>query len=145
MKRRIFLLLTTGFLARWVCAEPQQYSIQPNVASRFELHVFKTGLYRGKVHTFLFPSYTGTVIYDTQRPEASKIELTFAANAMKCVDAWLNSKDLKWLENAGGRNVEESCRFILGDLGRGRTGARDGCDRLGHQSASDLRQFGSYG
>jgi hypothetical protein len=50
---------------------------------------------RGKVHTFLFPSYTGTFIYDAQRPEASKIELTLAANAMKCVDARLNSKDLK--------------------------------------------------
>ena len=82
-------------LARRVCAEPQQFSIQPNGASRFELHVFKTGLYRGKVHTFLFPSYTGTFKYDAQRPEASKIELTLAANAMKCVDAWLNSKDLK--------------------------------------------------
>ena len=88
-------MLVAGMLARRVCAEPQQFSIQPNGASRFELHVFKTGLYRGKVHTFLFPSYTGTFIYDAQRPEASKIELTLAADAMKCVDAWLNSKDLK--------------------------------------------------
>jgi polyisoprenoid-binding protein YceI len=95
MKRRIFFLLVAGMLARRVSAEPQQYSIRPNGASRFELHVFKTGLYRGKVHTFLFPSYAGTFIYDAQRPEASKIELTLATNATKCVDAWLNSKDLK--------------------------------------------------
>src|SRR5215831_732814 len=95
MKRRIFFLLMMGFLARWVCAEPQHYSIEPNGASRFELHVFKTGLYRGKVHTFLFPRYTGTFLYDAQTPEASGIEFRFAANAMKCVDTWLNSKDLK--------------------------------------------------
>jgi polyisoprenoid-binding protein YceI len=95
MKRRIFLLLMTGLLAIRVCAEPQQYSIQPNGGSRFELHVFKTGLYRGKVHTFLFPNYTGTFLYDAQTPEASRIELRLAANAMKCVDTWLNSKDLK--------------------------------------------------
>ena len=73
----------TGLLASRVCAEPQHYSIQPNGASRFELHVFKTGLYRGKVHTFLFPSYTGTSIYDAQRPEASKIELTLAKRLIR--------------------------------------------------------------
>jgi polyisoprenoid-binding protein YceI len=43
----------------------------------------------------LFPSYTGTFLYDAQTPEASRIELRLAADAMKCVDAWLNSKDLK--------------------------------------------------
>ena len=95
-------------LTRRVCAEPQQYSIQSNGASRFELHAFKTGLYRGKVHTFLFPSYTATFIYDAQRPETSKIELRIAANAMKCVDDWLNSKHLK--------SVQE---YAINDMGRG--------------------------
>jgi len=44
MKRRIFFLLVAGMLARRVCAEPQQSSIRPSGASRFELHVF-TGIY----------------------------------------------------------------------------------------------------
>jgi polyisoprenoid-binding protein YceI len=99
MKRSIFFLLMAGMLARRVCAEPQQYSIRPNGASRFELHVFKTGLYRGKFHTFLFPGYTGTFIFDAEKPEASAIELRLAANAMKCVDTWLNSKDLKSVQD----------------------------------------------
>ena len=79
MKRRIFLLL--GMLARWVGAESQQSSIQPN----------------GEAEKFT-PSCSRAIrgpLYDAQRPEASKIELTLAANAMKCVDGWLNSKHLK--------------------------------------------------
>src|SRR5262249_20488026 len=95
MKRTFFLWLFIATLAGRLCADTQHYSIQLNSANRFELHVFKTGLYHGKFHTFLFPDYTGTVEYDPQSPEKSKIELTLAAKPVKCVDTWLSSKDLK--------------------------------------------------
>ena len=42
MKRRIFFLLVAGMLARRVSAQPQQYLIQPNGASRLAAGVKET-------------------------------------------------------------------------------------------------------
>ena len=35
-------------------------------------------------------------------------------------------------------DFEEPCRFVLGNLGGGWSGACAGCDRLGDETASDL-------
>ncbi len=94
MKSAIRTLLLLALSARVVSAQ-QRYYIQPNDQSRLELRVFKTGLYRGKFHTFLFPSHTGMLLYNAHMPEESRIELRFDAGSIKCVDTWLNAKDLK--------------------------------------------------
>jgi polyisoprenoid-binding protein YceI len=95
MKRTLCLWLLTAAMAGSLSADPRHYSIQLNGANRFELHVFKTGLYHGKFHTFLLPDYAGALEYDPQKLEMSKVELAFATKAIKCVDTWLSSKDLK--------------------------------------------------
>jgi polyisoprenoid-binding protein YceI len=79
-------------------AQEHRYSIQPDEVSRLELHVFKTGLYRGKSHTFLFPSYRGTLVHDIHTPEASHIELTLDAGSVQCLDTWLSANDLKTVQ-----------------------------------------------
>jgi polyisoprenoid-binding protein YceI len=78
-----------------VAAQPQRYTIAPSDASRLELRVAKTGLYRGKVHVFLFPKYQGTLLYDAARPEASQASFTLAAAAINCIDTWVSAKDLR--------------------------------------------------
>jgi polyisoprenoid-binding protein YceI len=88
-----------------VCAEPRHFLIQLNTSNRFELHVFKTGLYQGKFHTLLFPDYRGTAEYDPQRPETSRIELTLVTKAIKCVDTWLSTKDLKSVQEYAIHNM----------------------------------------
>jgi polyisoprenoid-binding protein YceI len=37
----------------------------------------------------------GTIEYDPQRQEMSKIQLTLAAKSIRCIDTWLSSKDVK--------------------------------------------------
>jgi len=95
MKRILVFTLLATSLYQAASAQPRRYSIQPNTESRLEVHVFKTGLYRGKSHTFVFPNYKATLLYDQTTPEQSRIDLTLSAAAIRCIDTWLNAKDLK--------------------------------------------------
>lgn len=79
-------------------AQAQQYRIRPSESNRLELRVAKTGLYRGKVHVFTFPNYTGSLLYDPQKPEASQASLTISARDIKLLDTWLSAKDFKSVE-----------------------------------------------
>lgn len=86
----VALILISGLLA-----QPERYNISPNASNRLELHVAKTGLYRGKVHVFIFPNYSGSLLYDAQKPEASVVNLTISARDIKLTDTWLSDKDFK--------------------------------------------------
>jgi polyisoprenoid-binding protein YceI len=98
MKRMICIASLMALVVQGASGRQHNYSIQPNDASRLELRVFKTGLYRGKAHRFLFPDYTGTLVYHVQAPEASHIELTLDAGSIKCLDTWLSAKELKTVQ-----------------------------------------------
>lgn len=114
MKTMLFLwlfLVTT--VAGPVRAEPRHYLIPLNGANRFELHVYKTGLYHGKFHTFLFPDYMGTIEYDSQRQDMSKIELTLVAKSIRCVDTWLSSKDVKSVQEYAIHDMLAADRFQI--------------------------------
>ncbi len=58
-----------------------------------KLLVYKTGLYRGKVHTFLFPQFSGELTYDAEHPEASRIALTIPTDSFELTDDWLSEGD----------------------------------------------------
>jgi len=98
MKRTICIAFLIALMVHAASGQQHSYSIQPNDASQLELRVFKTGLYRGKAHTFLFPDYRGTLFYDVHTPEASHIDLTLDAGSIKCRDTWLSAKDLKTVQ-----------------------------------------------
>ena len=76
-------------------AQSQRYELRPNDGSKLELRVAKTGLYRGKVHVFTFPNYTGSLSYDAQKPETSQVSLTISSRDIKLMDTWLSEKDFK--------------------------------------------------
>jgi polyisoprenoid-binding protein YceI len=98
MKRTICMVFLIALMVHAASGQQHNYSIHPNDASQLELRVFKTGLYRGKAHTFLFPDYRGTLVYDVHTPEASHIELTLDAGSIKCLDTWLSTKELKTVQ-----------------------------------------------
>jgi polyisoprenoid-binding protein YceI len=85
-------------LIEGLSAQAQRYTIRPNEANRLELRVAKTGIYRGKVHVFTFPNYTGSLLYDPQKPEASQASLTISARDIQLLDTWLSAKDFKSVE-----------------------------------------------
>jgi polyisoprenoid-binding protein YceI len=89
MKSLLIFLLTAG------AAFGESYQVHPTADSRLALTVEKTGLYHGKKHLFLFEKYQGTLQYDPQHPEASKIELIIDSRSVVCKDDWVSSKDLK--------------------------------------------------
>ena len=79
-------------------AQAQRYRIRPSESNRLELRVAKTGLYRGKVHVFTFPNYSGFLVYEPQKPEASQVSLTISARDIQLLDTWLSAKDFKSVE-----------------------------------------------
>lgn len=81
-----------------VLAQTQHYEIRPHQADRLEVRVAKTGVYRGKVHVFVFPQYSGSVDYDPQHPENSRVSVTISARDIKLTDTWLSEKDFKGVQ-----------------------------------------------
>lgn len=80
--------------AACVYSEPRSYTITPSPGSRVELLVAKTGFLKGKQHLFVFDRYEGTLLYDAQNPEASRVTFTVSAKSAVCKDTWLSAKDL---------------------------------------------------
>ena len=94
-----------------VSAQAPQYRIRPSSSNKLELRVAKTGLYRGKVHVFVFPVYTGTLFYDAQKPEASQVNLTISARDIKLLDTWLSEKDFKSVQEYALKDMLSADRY----------------------------------
>ncbi|MEP6535167.1 MAG: YceI family protein [Bryobacteraceae bacterium] len=65
----------------------------PSPANRFTLEVEKTGLLRGKTHLFQFGKYRGSLDYNEQKPELSKVHFEIESKSLVCLDTWVSDKD----------------------------------------------------
>ena len=74
-------------------AAAETLHIVPAPDARFALEIEKTGLMRGKKHVFLFERYKGTVLYDRDQPENSRVSLTIESASAVCTDTWVSDKD----------------------------------------------------
>jgi polyisoprenoid-binding protein YceI len=90
----VLLAITTGLLHGEVAA----YEIRPAQGARFVLTVEKTGLLRGKKHQFVFEDYRGTLHYDSDSPEHSRVDLSIRSASAVCMDKWVSQKDLKKIQ-----------------------------------------------
>lgn len=88
------IIAALGFVSL-AFGQVKHYELRPHAADKLELRVAKTGLYRGKVHVFVFLQYSGTLDYDPQKPEDSRVSLTVSARDIKLTDTWLSEKDFK--------------------------------------------------
>lgn len=99
LAQSILLLVAPARLWAADAAGPMTYSIQSGssggraTGTEMKLLVYKTGLYRGKVHTFLFPEFSGELTYDAEHPEASRIALTIRTGSFELTDDWLSEGD----------------------------------------------------
>jgi len=73
----LFLLLPWA-----VAAQTARYNIRPMQGNRFALEVFKSKLWEGRKHTFLFDRFSGSLAFDRERPRA--IECPFCSGICKC-------------------------------------------------------------
>ncbi len=88
---RILVLL---FAAMAISAyEVNTVELRPSASNRFSIEVEKTGLLRGKTHVFVFGKYQGTVEYDDQKPELSKVHFEIESKSIMCLDTWVSDKD----------------------------------------------------
>ena len=76
------------------------YSIRPAPESRFALEVFKSKLWEGKKHTFVFDRFSGVLSFDRERPERSTIRFVVESGSARCVDDWVKPNQIKDIENA---------------------------------------------
>jgi len=76
-------------------AEPVEYKIVSGGGNMITLEVQKTGMMKGKAHHFEFPNFQGRLVYDSQAPANSKVELKIEATSMACHDTWVSPKDLQ--------------------------------------------------
>ena len=97
-------------LALSAFGQPQRYTVGPSGEARLELRVYKTGLYKGKVHLFVFPKYQGMLTYDPRSPQASQISLSIAAADIQLMDTWLSAKDFKSVQEYAVKDMLEAAR-----------------------------------
>jgi Uncharacterized conserved protein len=69
------------------------YQIRPGSEQRFALEVFKSGLWEGRKHVFLFSDYSGVIRFDQSAPENSTVELTIEGASAACRDTWVSEGD----------------------------------------------------
>jgi polyisoprenoid-binding protein YceI len=74
------------------------YDLGPAPGASVTLKVDKTGLMSGKQHVFVFDRYKGTLAYDAEAPERSRVELAIASASLVCKDTWVSEKDRKKIE-----------------------------------------------
>jgi len=88
----VLALVSSPFLSA------SEYVIQPAPDCEVHLTVYKTGLMRGKSHSFMFERYHGILRYDATKPEASAVSLDIESASAICKDTWVSSKDLRKIE-----------------------------------------------
>lgn len=93
--RAMFLLLPWALAAQTVT-----YNIGPVQGSRFALEVFKSKLWEGRKHTFLFDRYKGVLGFDREQPAKSTVRFVVESGSARCVDDWVKPDQIKDIENA---------------------------------------------
>jgi polyisoprenoid-binding protein YceI len=88
------------FLSGIWSAQAVTYSIRPVAESRFVLEVFKSKLWEGRKHTFIFDRFTGDLRFDQKSPEKSAVRLVIESRSARCVDDWVKPSQIRDIERA---------------------------------------------
>jgi len=100
------------FLTVPLGAQTVLHEIKPGPDSRFALEIYKTGLFSGKKHLFLFERYAGSLNYNSDAPELSKVEINVESASFVVKDDWVSAKQAKSIrEEAEGKNGLEVAKF----------------------------------
>ena len=104
--RALFLFLP------WVlAAQMVTYNIRPAQGSRFALEVFKSKLWEGRKHTFIFDRFSGVLAFDHERPERSTVRLVIESGSARCVDDWVKPSQIKDIERAAVQDIMAAARY----------------------------------
>lgn len=87
-------------LASVLTGEATTYDIAPVQGGRFALEVFKTKLWEGRKHTFVFDRFHGALTFDHQHPERSTVRFVVESASARCIDDWVKPHQVKDIERA---------------------------------------------
>ena len=102
----LFLLLPWA-----VAAQTARYNIRPMQGNRFALEVFKSKLWEGRKHTFLFDRFSGSLAFDRERPERSSVRFVVESASARCVDDWVKPDQLKDIDRAAVRETMAAAAY----------------------------------
>jgi polyisoprenoid-binding protein YceI len=79
--------------------------------SRFALEVFKSKLWEGRKHTFLFDRFSGVLSFDQAQPERSTVRFVVESASARCVDDWVKPSQIKDIEKAAIQEIMAAVTF----------------------------------
>jgi polyisoprenoid-binding protein YceI len=82
-----------------------RYELRPGEQGRFSLEVYKSKLWEGRKHVFVFDRYHGLLLFDRERPEASSIEFSVVSASARCVDDWVKPGQIEDIEEAARKTM----------------------------------------
>jgi len=88
------------FLPCVLSAQPANYELRPAQGSRFALEVFKSKLWEGRKHTFVFDRFSGVFSFDREQPERSTVRFAAESGSVRCADDWVKPNQIKDIEKA---------------------------------------------
>ena len=88
------------FLPCALSAQTATFDIRPTPGSRFALEVYKSKLWEGRKHTFVFDQFDGVLNVDAERPERSMVRFLVKSGSARCVDDWVKPNQIKDIERA---------------------------------------------
>jgi polyisoprenoid-binding protein YceI len=87
------------------------YDVRPAEGSRFALEVFKSKLWEGRKHTFVFDRFSGALSFNHEQPESSTVRFVVESASARCVDDWVKSHQLKDIEKAAIQGTMAAAQF----------------------------------
>lgn len=81
-------------------AQTVSYDIQPAEESHFTLEVFKSRLWEGRKHIFVFDRYGGELEFDSEQPELSSVRFHIESASVRCLDDWVKPGQIADIEEA---------------------------------------------
>jgi polyisoprenoid-binding protein YceI len=85
----------------WVLAAQQAtHEIRSVPGSRFALEVFKSKMWEGRKHTFVFDRFSGVLKLDNGQPGRSTVRFAVESASARCVDDWVKPNQIKDIEKA---------------------------------------------
>jgi polyisoprenoid-binding protein YceI len=106
-KMRTGLLLLPALLA----AQTTTFDIRPAPGSRFALEVYKSKLWEGRKHTFVFDRFRGVLGFDAERAEQSTVSFVVESASARCVDDWVKANQIKDIEKAAITDTMDAAEY----------------------------------
>jgi polyisoprenoid-binding protein YceI len=104
---RTVLLLLPSVLA----AQTATFDIRPVPGSRFALEVYKSKLWEGRKHTFVFDRFRGVLGFDAERAEHSMVSFVVESASARCVDDWVKPHQIKDIEKAAITDTMDAAEY----------------------------------